>query len=153
MVNDLKIKEILYLQCVNFVEDTFRAIQNTISEIQESLTSETKSSAGDKHETARELIHQERELVSRQINEADAQLAELNAIQENKSIDSISKGCIINTSIGYFFLGISLGFVKIDDLRIACISTSSPIGNLLLGKKLNDSFQFQGREIKILEIE
>jgi transcription elongation GreA/GreB family factor len=119
----------------------------------ESAATETKSSAGDKHETARELIHQERELVSRQINEAENQLAELNAIQERKLNNSISKGCVIYTTIGYFFLGISLGFIAVGDLRIACISTSSPIGNLLLGKKLNERFQFQGREIKILEID
>jgi hypothetical protein len=119
----------------------------------ESAASETKSSAGDKHETARELIHQERELVSRQITEAEIQLAELNAIQNNNLSNSISKGSVIKTSIGYFFLGISLGFITIEDLKIACISTSSPIGKLLLGKKLHDSIQFQGRDIEIIEIE
>lgn len=149
----MKIKNEVKIACEKILLARILELKQAENSAKESAATETKSSAGDKHETARELIHQERELVSRQINEADAQLAELNAIQENKSIDSISKGCIINTSIGYFFLGISLGFVKIDDLRIACISTSSPIGNLLLGKKLNDSFQFQGREIKILEIE
>lgn len=149
----MDIKNKIKLTCEKILKERISELKQAENSAKESAASETKSSAGDKHETARELIHQERELVSRQINEADAQLAELNAIQENTSINSVSKGCIINTSIGYFFLGISLGFVNIDDIRIACISTSSPIGNLLLGKKLNESFQFQGREIKILEIE
>ena len=45
----MNIKEELYKQCVEFVENRFQTIQNTIKEIQESLGSETKSSAGELH--------------------------------------------------------------------------------------------------------
>ena len=69
MINGLKIKENLYLQCVDFVENRFQTIQKTIDEIQESLTSETKSSAGDKHETGRAMLQLEREKAGNQLAE------------------------------------------------------------------------------------
>ena len=45
-MSKLRLKETLYNQCANFIENRFQIIQNTINDIQHSLTSETKSSAG-----------------------------------------------------------------------------------------------------------
>ena len=80
----MNIKEELYNQCIEFVENRFKTIQNTINDIQKSLQSETKSSAGDKHETGRAMLQLERE-------KAGNQLAEIQKVKENISKINIAK--------------------------------------------------------------
>ena len=69
------LKQNLYNQCQEFIDNRFETIQNTIKDIQKSLLSETKSSAGDKHETGRAMLQLERE-------KAGQQLAEIQKIKE-----------------------------------------------------------------------
>jgi hypothetical protein len=145
-------KQELIKKCEEILIERIAELKNDENSAIESAASETKSSAGDKHETARELIHKERELVSKQKMDAENLLAELLSINLSANNGSIVKGSLIITSIGNFFLGISLGFVIINDTRIACISIASPIGNKLFGKKLNEKFVFQDKLIEILEI-
>ena len=145
-------KTALITACEQILVERINELKMAEESAKESAASETKSSAGDKHETARELIHQERELVSRQKMETENLLDELKLIKASVHNDSVTKGSMVKTSIGYFFLGVSLGFVTINDLRIACISIASPIGGVLLGKKKNEQFTFQGKTIEIHEI-
>jgi transcription elongation GreA/GreB family factor len=146
------IKQELIKKCESLLLERISELKNAEDSAKESAASETKSSAGDKHETARELIHQERELVSKQKMDAQNLLAELLSINPSVNKALVVKGSLIETSIGYFFLGISLGFVIINDVRVACISIASPLGSNLLGKKLNEQFNFQEKTIKILDI-
>jgi len=149
MVNDLKIKEILYLQCVNFVEDTFRAIQNTISEIQESLTSETKSSAGDKHETGRAMLQLEREKAGNQLAEIQKTREHLSKITVSKSSGFVGLGSIIFTNKNNYYIAISAGELKVDNTIFYAISPNTPIGQLLMGKTKGDTINFRGQLSKI----
>ena len=80
MKENLRIKEVLYASCIDFIEDRLETIQRTINDIQGSLTSETKSSAGDKHETGRAMLQLEREKSGVQLNEIQKVLANLDGI-------------------------------------------------------------------------
>ena len=62
-------------------------------------------------------------------------------------------GAFISTSMGDFFLSVSIGQVKIDEKPIMIISPQSPIGALLMGKMVADKFNFRGKEAEILAIE
>ena len=55
--------------------------------------------------------------------------------------------------MGDFFLSVSIGNVKIDENAIMIISPQSPIGALLMGKMIGDTFSFRGKEAEILTIE
>ncbi len=148
----LETKQILYGQCVDFVENRFNTIQNTISEIQESLTSETKSSAGDKHETGRAMLQLERE-------KAGNQLAEIQKIKENLSKISISKtseviglGSVVYTNKSNYFIAISAGEIKVENELFYAISSNTPIGQLLLGKTMGDAVLFREQRFKIINV-
>ena len=148
----LETKQILYAQCVDFVENRFNTIQNTISEIQESLTSETKSSAGDKHETGRAMLQLERE-------KAGNQLAEIQKIKENLSKISISKtseviglGSVVYTNKSNYFIAISAGEIKVENELFYAISSNTPIGQLLLGKTMGDAVLFREQRFKIVNV-
>ncbi len=146
------IKEDLYSHCEKFVENRQRHIQERIASIQESLNSETKSSAGDKHETGRAMLQLERE-------KSGAQLAEVQKLQEILSkvnillsSDVVRLGSLVETSQGVYFLSISIGEINIDNKSYYAIATNTPIGKLLIGKKVGDICSFNHKDFTIERI-
>ena len=56
------------------------------------------------------------------------------------------------TDFSNYFLSISTGKIIVEDKIYFAISLSSPIGKLLLGKKINEEFVFNGKTFKIKKI-
>lgn len=146
-----QIKSVLLAQCQTYVNERLQRIQKIIEGIQESLTSETKSTAGDKHETGRAMLQLERE-------KAGAQLAEVQKLQEIltkitiSSSDHIRLGSLITTSQADYFISISVGKLSIENKSYYAIAANSPIGKLLLGKTIGDTFSFNGNKILVEKV-
>jgi transcription elongation GreA/GreB family factor len=149
MASSLKIKNELYAQCFDFVENRFNTIQNTINEIQESLTSETKSSAGDKHETGRAMLQLEREKAGNQLAEIQKTKESLSKIQVSNTSEFIGLGTVVYTNKSNYFIAISAGELKVDDDIFYAISPNTPIGQLLLGKTVGNEVVFREQKFKI----
>ena len=149
--NNLGLKLKLYKLCQDFVEKRRLTIQNTINEIQESLTSETKSSAGDKHETGRAMLQLEREKAGHQLAEIERLTENLSKIDLNFTSKTISLGSIIHTTQANYFISISAGQIEADGSTFFAISPNTPVGLLLIGKKLGDTVVFRNQTIKILD--
>lgn len=152
MKSDHEIKQHLYEQCVNFVEERFKKIQNQIQEIQESLTSETKSSAGDKHETGRAMLQLEREKAGQQLAEVEKLKEAISKIDPTKSSDIIGLGSVIITSKANYFIAISAGEFKVEPQSFFAISPNTPIGLLLMGKKVGEVVVFRDSNFVIESI-
>lgn len=148
----IEIKERLYLQCVDFVENRFQAIQNTINEIQESLTSETKSSAGDKHETGRAMLQIEREKAGNQLAEIQKLKEAISKIDISKTSKIVGLGSVVFTTKNNYFMAISAGEIKIDATFFYAISPNTPIGQLLLGKTVGDDVVFREQKFNIKNV-
>ncbi len=146
-----QVKSILLDQCKNYVNERLQRIQKTIEGIQESLTSETKSTAGDKHETGRAMLQLERE-------KAGIQLAEVQKLQKIlgkitiSSSEHVRLGSLVVTSQGHYFISISVGKLSVEKKMYYAIAANSPIGKLLLGKTIGDTFSFNGNKIMIENI-
>lgn len=145
-------KESLYNLCVAIVHERQAKIQERFSELQEAMLSETKSSAGDKHETGRAMLQLEREKIGNQ-------LAEIQKVKETLlKIDPISKatqGClgnVIYTSQANYFIAVSVGEISVDNVKFFAIAANTPIGKLLLGKKVGDEVSFRNQEFVIEKI-
>ncbi|MGC1630596.1 MAG: 3-oxoacyl-ACP synthase [Gelidibacter sp.] len=149
MKSNLELKEQLYKQCMDFVEERLITIQNQIKEIQESLTSETKSSAGDKHETGRAMLQLEREKSGQQLSEVEKLKEALSKIVLTKSSGTIGLGSVVFTSKSNYFIGISAGQLDIGSHQFFAISPNTPIGLLLMGKKADDEIVFRDQRFLI----
>tara|TARA_B110001454_G_scaffold168337_1_gene158449 strand:+ start:1288 stop:1746 length:459 start_codon:yes stop_codon:yes gene_type:complete len=148
----IKIKEILFKECEAFVNKRSQTVQEIISSNQKALQSETKSSAGDKHETGRAMLQLEMEKAGQQlfgINQMKLVLAKTN-ISKNTEIAHL--GSVIETNFSNYFLSISAGKIIIEDKIYFAISILSPIGKLLLGKKVNEVFVFNDKTFQIKKI-
>ena len=148
----MNLKENLFKQCKLFVNKRLQTVEEVLSSNQKALQSETKSSAGDKHETGRAMLQLEMEKASQQlmgVNEMKIILAKIEVLKKHKIAHL---GSIIETNLVNYFLSISAGKLTIHDKDYFAVSISSPIGKLLLGKKMGEQFTFNGSTIKIVKI-
>ena len=129
-----------------------RVLEQQKKSLQKDLTSETKSSAGDKHETGRAMIQLEREKLGNQIREIELNYQRLNTIKDVKTSTIISLGSLIFTDKGNYYIAIAADSCQVNSKVFYCISPQSPIGKLLIGKKINESIIFNDVESIILEI-
>jgi len=146
------LKNELYKACLAFVQQRAAMVNEIMASNQKSLESETKSSAGDKHETGRAMLQLEMEKAAHQLDsiaQTKEILRKLNINEDNKTA---KLGSLIFTSSGNYFLSIGLGAVKIGSDQFYVISSTSPIGALLIGKKEGESVFFNGKTILIEEI-
>lgn len=147
------IKRALLEFCKAYAEERFTKINNSLIDIKESLTTETKSSAGDKHETGRAMLQLEREKLGERLAVAEKMHSALSRINMAAPAEHIRAGDLVFTSKNNYFLAISAGEFRHQDLRVYCISTQTPIGILLLGKSIGNTFEFNGEVIEIMNIQ
>ena len=152
MIDVPLIKKTLFNHCKTHLEKKMKVLEQLKKNLQKDLTYETKSSAGDKYETARAMIQLENEKLSNQIREIELNYQKLNTIKDFQTSKSISLGSIIFTDKANYYVAIAADFFEVNSKVFYCISSQSPIGKLLIGKKINESIMFNDIQSTILEI-
>ncbi|AMC11273.1 3-oxoacyl-ACP synthase [Lutibacter profundi] len=150
MKDYLKIKKKLYEACLLFVNKKHHTVSTIIEFNKKALFSETKSSAGDKHETGRAMLQLEMEKASQQLASITEMKDILAKIEIQKTSEVICLGSLIITTKANYFLAISAGEISFDNKIFYAVSTNSPIGMQLLGKKVGERITFNNA--KILEV-
>ncbi|AUC16596.1 3-oxoacyl-ACP synthase [Tenacibaculum sp. SZ-18] len=148
----MKIKKQLFNECKLYVEKRERTIREIMTSNKKALFSETKSSAGDKHETGRAMLQLEMEKASQQIAVVQQMKEVLHRISTEDVSEVIRLGSLVHTNKASYYLSISIGAVAVENEMYFVISSSSPIGKLLLGKRVNDIVEFNGQQIKITQV-
>ena len=143
----LNIKRQLLEHCIQFVEQKKDTISKSIESNKNDLFSETKSSAGDKHETGRVMIQLEMEKSGQQLSEINRMQEVLSRINVDKESEVACLGSLVKTTKETYFLGVSVGKVIVEQHDYFVVSTNSPIGKQLLGKRVSDSIPFNQAEI------
>ena len=124
-------------------------IANSLSAMQaaqESANGESKSSAGDKYETSRAMGQLDRDMHARMYEQARQERQIVERLDDTIIYKKGALGALMKTSMGDFFLSVSIGQVDIEGEKMMIISPQSPIGALLMGKGIGDSFSFRGKE-------
>ncbi|TAI47666.1 GreA/GreB family elongation factor [Flagellimonas allohymeniacidonis] len=148
----MSLKENLMKHCWDFVTKKEQDLIQISQALQESLNAETKSSAGDKHETGRAMVQLEQEKLGKQLFELNQMKQILQKVGLAETKDKIRLGSWVKTNYNQFFIAISAGFLNSSEGKVFCISAASPIGQLLLGKQKGETFNLNGKQIKILEV-
>lgn len=145
-------KSDVYLAIKSEIESKLLVAQTEMDEIMVSLADNTKSTAGDKHETSRAMAQLDQEKLGKQISDLQQQRNQLLSIGDKKSNSTIEVGSLVETNIGWFYVGIPLGQLKIGSTTIFCLSVLAPLGQLLFGKTEKEKFDFNGNRIEIKKI-
>jgi len=142
-------KEEVYSHCCRLVDERIALTQKLIEEAQTAANQDTKSSMGDKYETSREMMALEMRKAGEQMQEASKLKRVLGELNYSINIKQIGLGSLISTSIGDFYLSVSLGKIKVQDKTVFALSAVSPLGKELVGKHVDDEFVFNSNTIKI----
>ncbi|MBA4853187.1 transcription elongation factor [Emticicia sp. BO119] len=118
-----------------------------------SANEEGKSSAGDKYETARAMGQIDREMNGRMYEQARQDRLLLEKINLQLPFLSVGLGALVKTTMGDFFVAIGAGVVTLNGKNIMVISSQSPIGQILIGKSPQESFEFRGKAYEIVSID
>jgi hypothetical protein len=146
-------KEKLIQYVKNYLDQRIQNAKAAMEAAQESANNESKSSAGDKYETSRAMGHLDREMHGRMYLQAQQERQIVERLDDTITYRKGALGAFMKTSMGDFFLSVSIGQVEIDGQKIMIISPQSPIGGLLMGKMVGDSFEFKGKKVVIEFIE
>jgi len=146
------IKEKLFFHCENYIQKRKNLLEQRKNELQLALTYETKSSAGDKHETGRAMIQIEREKLGNQLLLLEKEFQKLRSLKNHYITGIVSLGSVVRTDKENFYIALAAGPCDIEIHTYYCISPTSPIGKLLLGKKAKEHINFNSKISTITEI-
>lgn len=149
----MDIKQELYSICQEKVIVRIRTLQQMIDDTQAASNEETKSSAGDKFETTRAMLQLEKDKSTLQLAYAFEEKQLLDQININQPFSEVKVGALITTNTATYFLANSSGKLELDKHTVYVISSASPIGKQLMGKKKGDQFEWKGKTFKILNVE
>jgi hypothetical protein len=148
----VELKKLAFSYCLEHVASKIDQTNEAIRLLQQSANEETKSSAGDKYETGRAMAQLEIEKLLSQVGELKKQKHTLDQIDIDKCAPQIHNGSFVITDQAIFFLSVSIGQISVRDTVLFCISTSSPIGNKLLGLQKGGSFSFNNKIYTVLDV-
>ncbi|HLO45894.1 MAG TPA: hypothetical protein VK175_16255 [Leadbetterella sp.] len=142
-------KENIVASAKAILKNKLEEIEKAILNVQNAANEESKSSMGDKYETGRAMAQNDRAMLENQKNELLKDIATFENTNFEQQSDLIKNGSLVHTSIGYLLVSISLGKVTEENTAVMLISSASPLGTIILGKKTNESVVMNGRQIKI----
>lgn len=148
----MNFKKQVHLQCEKIVDERIVLTRNLINEAQNASNQESKSSMGDKYETSREMMALEMRKAGEQLQENSKLKQVLSELNPETMHTKVSLGSLISTTIGDFYLSVSLGQIQVEKKLVFILSAVSPIGKELLGKQAGDQFEFNTRKIRIKSI-
>jgi len=146
------IKSALYCRCQQYVQERIRTATDAMQSAQESANSESKSSAGDKYETGRAMAQLERDRHAQLLADAKRMLADLEKTASGATTSIAVPGSLVRTSRGTFYLSISAGKLTLDGADYFAVSVASPIGALLMGKRVGETVTFNKAGYEVVEI-
>ncbi|CAH8285947.1 hypothetical protein EV196_106157 [Mariniflexile fucanivorans] len=144
-------KQKLLQICNERVDKRISDYKEEVNLIKESIESTDKgNSEGDDSGSGKLLNDLEKNMAY--LNDAKKIKDYLSNIKTNiESTDAIL-GSIVKTNVMNFYISTSIGKIDLDDDVFYAISVNSPIGQLLINKPVNTSFEFNQNKYVITEI-
>jgi transcription elongation GreA/GreB family factor len=149
----LNLKTTIHAHCLQLILGKQKVLQDAIAQATEAANQDSKSSAGDKHETGKAMMQLEQEKLGKQLQDLNSQIDILYKIADFKNASTVQLGSLITTNQGIFYLAIGLGKIEIQGAPYFIISPQSPIGLKMLGKKIGDEFEVNGRSYIASDLE
>ena len=143
----------LHEYCQSLVQQKLTSVEEALQAARGAAHQETKSSAGDKYETGRAMMHLEQEKLARQRSEALKLKKVLDQINPRRVSEQIALGSLVTTSRGIFYVAVSLGSVAFEEASCFVISPVAPLGQVLQGLRVGDTFPFGGATETVDRIE
>jgi hypothetical protein len=98
------------------------------------------------------MAQNDRAMLENQKNELLKDISTFENINFEQETEFIKNSSLVHTSIGYILISVSLGKIVESGITVMLISSASPLGTELSGKKAKDSITINGRQLQIIGI-
>lgn len=144
-------KQRLLQICNERVDKRINDYKEEINLIKDSIESNDKgNSEGDDSGSGKLLNDLEKNMGY--LNDAKKTKEYLSNIKTNVESKDAVLGSIVKTNIMNFYISTSIGKIELEDETFYAISVNSPIGQLLINKSVNASFEFNQNKYVVSEI-
>jgi hypothetical protein len=143
----------LLLKLKQIIDERIAISKTAMDAAQASANNEGKSSAGDKYETSRAMGQIEVGMYAKQLANAQNEKSILDKIDLAIISKSVGLGTLVQTKANYYFISISLGAIMVEGKKVFAISQNSPIGAILMGKKVGEEFSFNNQKQEVLNLQ
>ncbi len=151
LTQELETKKRLLQESIHILNTQIQAAKDAMDEAQRSAN-EHQGAMEDKFESFRENCQIQRDMYARQLDELISTMAILRRINATKVNHDVSLGAVIHTNLQNYFIGVSLGEIKVNGESFFAISAMSPIFKAMAGKTAGETFIFRDKEYKILQL-
>jgi hypothetical protein len=151
LTQELELKKRLLQECSKVLNVQIKAAKDAMDEAQESAN-EHQGAIEDKFESFREACQIQRDMYARQLDELISTLGLLRRINATKVNSEVSPGAVVQTDLQNYFIGVSLGEIRIEDESFFAISAVSPLYKAMAGKTSGETFTFRDKEYKIQQV-
>ena len=136
----------------HYLNDRINSLREMIVDLTEDSLNDAKGSAGDKHETGLAMMHLEQEKLNRKLLEVIDTQNKFLKIDYSLVSNQIILGSLIETNDTYFLMAVALPKIEIEGKPVFGMSPQSPLGELFMGRKVNDTITFNSKNYSISEI-
>lgn len=147
-----EIREQIWEASCLWIDHKRQSAEAAMKAAQESANGESKSSAGDKYETGRAMAQNDRNLYASQWSQWNNLHQSLARFQQIPSDIDVVPGSLVETTLGWFWVSVSIGRLQVGEIPVTILSAASPLGQVLVGKKIGEIFPFQGKEGMVLGV-
>lgn len=145
-------KQAVFLAFRETIQQRLNLIRSNLDDLKETGKNETKSTAGDKHETSLAMIQLEQEKMRGQLREVQQQMVDLEKIDPAKTGTVISRGSIVSTNRGNFWISLALGKISFNGETILALSPQAPLGAALIGCIAGDTVTINNTVYTIISV-
>ena len=144
------VKTNLLAACIEKQQLMMQAAQQAMRDMQESaLEGRSNEEMGDAFAAQ---CQNEHTMYAKRVHEANGILTILERAKGVKCGNTIGFGSLVITDKQNFFVAAGIGEFKLDDDNFFIISAQTPIFQEMEGKAEGETFEFRGREYKVLEV-
>lgn len=135
-----------------YLNDRINSLREMIVDLTEDSLNDAKGSAGDKHETGLAMMHLEQEKLNRKLLEVLDTQNKFLKIDYSLVSNQIILGSLIEANDTYFLMAVALPKIEIEGKPVFGMSPQSPLGELFMGKKVQEIVIFNKVSYKICSI-
>jgi transcription elongation GreA/GreB family factor len=100
------------------------------------------------------MVHLEMEKLAKQLEEGRRQLAEVEKYHHERIAESgqVQMGSLVQTTTGWYYLITSLGKLTLNGETCFVLSGASPLGRMMMEKRVGDEIVRDGKEVRIVGV-
>ena len=133
----------------HYLNNRINSLREMIVDLTEDSLNDAKGSAGDKHETGLAMMHLEQEKLNRKLLEVIDTQNKFLKIDYSIVSNQVILGSLFEANYTFFLMAVALPKIEVDGKSIFGMSPQSPLGELFMGKKVQEIVIFNKVSYKI----